>query len=72
MLRTEPNSAQDRLSNIVLDGVTILNNAGNGIDLPTDELANANDLGNVHFPAAMVTIVVRNLLIDGGMRGGVW
>ena len=63
---------QDRLSNIVMDGVTVLGNAGNGIDLPTDSLANPNELGNVHYPAAMVTIVLRNLLIDGGMRGGIW
>ena len=68
----EPNTVQDRLSSILLSSVSVLNNTGNGIDLPTDRLAAPNELGNVKFPAAMLTLRIRDLLIDGGGRGGLW
>lgn len=61
----EPNDRNDRLENIVMDGVTIANNSGNGIDFATNQLG-----AHAAAPLAMTSIVVKNLLIDGGRGGG--
>jgi GH18 family chitinase len=62
----EPNVGADRLEDIVLDNVRFFNNSGMGIQIA------ANGLGHDGRPGAMTSFVFRNILIDGGGRGGFW
>ena len=56
----EPNSPTDRLSNIVLDGITLANNAEGGLGIAPN---------NLHFLTPPLSITARNISIEGGADG---
>ena len=64
----EPNDHNNRLESIYFDGVRILNNSGNGIDLATSHFGEHPTAS----PLAMSDFTFRDLLIEGGQMGGIY
>jgi hypothetical protein len=64
----EPNDHNNRLESIYFEGVRILNNSGNGIDLATSHFGEHPTAA----PPAMSDFTFVDLLIDGGQMGGIY
>lgn len=62
------NDHNNRLESVLFEGVRILNNSGNGIDLATSHFGEHPTAS----PLAMSDFTFRDLLIDGGQMGGIY